>query len=359
MKIKAAIVGSGFAADIHADGYEKCSLRSPTASPYGIDAEIVAVTSPTETHVKSFADRFGITDYYTDYNEMLKRDDIDIVSVCVPNYLHHDVSVAVASAGKNIVCEKPLAVTLEEADNMIRVAEQHGVKLFYAENWLFAPAMVRVAEIVKSGAIGDVLYFKAKEAHGGSHSQYALKKKYCGGGCLIHMAIHPIGYGLALKEGVKPARVYAETSGGGENNILHPHCEGEDFSVLIIDFEDGTRGLIDANYITKGGLDDIVEIYGSKGTIKADFSKGSPIKVFSLEGYDYAVEKAEMTTGWTFPTPDEKWSLGYPNEIAHFVECLIENKEPIFGSDGKGGRDALQIVMAGYESAQMGKAVML
>jgi len=348
MKIKATIVGSGFAADIHADGYEKC-----------IDAELIAVASPTEAHVKAFADRYEIKDYYTDYNEMLKRDDIDIVSVCVPNYLHHDVSVAVTSAGKNIVCEKPLAVTLEEADNMIRVAEQHSVKLFYAENWLFAPAMVRVAEIVKSGAIGDVLYFKAKEAHGGSHSQYALKKKYCGGGCLIHMAIHPIGYGLALKEGIKPKRVYAETSGGGENNILHPHCEGEDFSVLIIDFEDGTRGFIDANYITKGGLDDIVEIYGSKGTIKADFSQGSPIKVFSLEGYDYAVEKAEITTGWTFPTPDEKWSLGYPNEIAHFVECLIENKEPIFGSDGRGGRDALHIVMAGYESAQMGKAVML
>lgn len=348
MKIRAAIVGSGFAADIHADGYENC-----------IDAEVAAVASPNKEHVKAFADKFGITNYYTDYNEMLKRDDIDIVSVCTPNYLHHDISVAVAEAGKNVVCEKPLAVTLEEADNMINAAEQNNVKLFYAENWHFAPALVRVAEIVKSGAIGDVLYFKAKEAHGGSHSSYALKKKYCGGGCLIHMAIHPIGYGLALKEGVKPARVYAEISGGGENNILHPRFEGEDFSVLIIDFEDGTRGVIDANYITKGGLDDTVEIYGSKGTIKADISQGSPLKVFSLEGYDYAVEKAEMTTGWTFPTPNENWGLGYHNEIAHFVECLIEKKRPRFGTDGKGGRDALRIVMAGYQSAEMGEAVML
>ncbi len=348
MQINAAIVGSGFAADIHAEGYERCA-----------DAQLVAVASPTEEHVKGFANKHGITDYYTDYNEMLKRDDIDVVSVCVPNYQHHDVAVAVASAGKNVVCEKPLAVTLKEADNMIRVAEQNGVRLFYGENWLFAPSLVKVFEIVRSGAIGKVLYFKAKEAHSGSHSQYALKKKYCGGGCLIHMAIHPIGFGLALKEGVKPTGVYAELSGGGENNILHPHCEGEDFATLIIDFADNTRGLIEANYITKGGLDDVVEIYGTEGTIKVDFSHGSPIKAFSLKGYDYAIEKAEMTTGWTSPEPDERWSQGILHEIADFVKCLVENTKPRFGSDGHGGRNALQIVMAGYESAKAGKAVVL
>jgi len=348
MKIKTAIVGSGFAANIHAEGYKRC-----------LSSELVAVASPTEEHVKAFASKHNLEDYYTDYEEMLTREDINLVSVCVPNYRHHDVVVAAAEAGKHAICEKPLAVTLEQADNMLNATLQNGVRLFYAENWLFAPTLVRISEIVKSGAVGDVLYFKAKEAHSGSHSPYALNKEYCGGGCLIHMAIHPIGYGLALKEGVKPTRVYAEVSGGGENNLVHPNCGGEDFSLLIIDFEDGARGLIEANYITKGGLDDTVEIYGTEGTIKVDFSQGSPIKAFSLDGYDYAVEKAEMTKGWTFPAVDEKWSQGCIQEIEHFVNCIVTNEKPRYGADGEGGRAALEIVMAGYESAKMGKAVAL
>ena len=346
--VKAAIIGSGFSANIHAEGYE----RSPLS-------ELVTASSPTEEHIRSFADKHGLKDYYTDYREMLRREDIDLVSVCVPNYLHHQVAIAALEAGKHVVCEKPLAVTLQEAEDMVEAAKRKGVRLFYGENWLFAPALARVMEIVKGGAIGEVLYFKAKEAHSGSHSPYALSRRYCGGGCLIHLGIHPIGFGLALKEGVKPVRVYAEISGGGERNLVHPNCEGEDFAILVIDFEDGSRGFIEANYITKGGIDDVVEIYGTEGVIKVNFSLGSPIKVFSLNGYDYAVEKAETTKGWTFPAFDEVWSQGLIQEIAHFVECVALDKDPRYGADGEGGKNALQIVMAGYESAEKGMPIEL
>ena len=346
--VKAAIIGSGFSANIHAEGYKRCPL-----------SELVAAASPTEEHIRKFAEEHRLESFYTDYREMLERDDIDLISVCVPNYLHHQVTIAALEAGKHVICEKPLAVSMKEAEDMVETARRKGVRLFYGENWLFAPALVRVMEIVKSGAVGDVLYFKAKEAHSGSHSPYALTKRYCGGGCLIHLGIHPIGFGLALKEGIKPVRVYAEVSGGGERNLMHPNCEGEDFAILIIDFEDGSRGFIEANYITRGGTDDTVEIYGTEGVIKVNFSQGSPIKVFSMKGYDYAIEKAETTVGWTFPAFDEMWSQGLIQEIDHFVKCVAQNKDPKYGADGEGGKRALQIVMAGYESARKGEPVEL
>jgi predicted dehydrogenase len=275
----------------------------------------------------------------------------------VPTNMHHEVTVAAAQAGKHIICEKPMAVSLAEADAMIRAAEESGVRLFYAENWLFAPAMQRVASIIEGGAIGNVLYYRGRECHSGTHSKYSLKKVYAGGGTLIHMAIHPIGYGLSLKEGVPVSSVYAATSGGGEANLMHPEADAEDFALAILSFEDGSWGLIEANYITRGGLDDSVEVYGTEGTIKADFSQGSPIKVFSIGGYDYAVEKAETTQGWSFPAPDERRSQGWVEEIEHFVSCIREGHAPKYGADGAGGRRTLEIALAGYESVRLGRPV--
>jgi predicted dehydrogenase len=290
---------------------------------------------------------------------VVDRDDVDVVSICVPTNMHHDVSVEAALAGKHVICEKPMAFSLAEADGMIEAARSTGVRLFYAENWLFAPAMQRVAEIVKSGAIGSVLYYRGRECHSGTHSTYSLKKAYAGGGTLIHMGIHPIGFGLSLKEEVAVASVYAAMSGGGEANLVHPEADGEDFAIAIISFEDGSWGLIEADYVTRGGLDDTVEVFGTEGTIKANFSQGSPIKVFSMGGYDYAVEKAETTKGWSFPATDERRSQGWVQEIEHFISCIREDRSPRYGSDGAGGRRALEVALGGYESFRSRRPVSL
>jgi predicted dehydrogenase len=321
--------------------------------------EIAAVASRTATSADAFAEAWDIPFSTTDWQSMVARQDVDVVSVCVPTNMHHKVTVAAAQAGKHVICEKPMAVSLEEADAMIRAAEDNGVRLFYAENWLFAPAMQRVARIVKDGAIGDVLYFRGRESHSGTHSKYSLKKAYAGGGTLVHMGIHPIGFGLSLKEGVAVSSVFAVASGGGEANLMHPEADGEDFAIAILSFEDGTWGLIEADYITRGGLDDMVEVYGTDGTIKANFSQGSPIKVFSIGGYEYAVEKAETTQGWSFPAPDERRSQGWVEEIEHFVDCIRKDCRPKHGADGGGGRRALEVALAGYEAVRLGRPVAL
>ena len=342
-KVKVGIIGSRFAASLHAKAYQRCT-----------SANITAVTAID--NLENFCKEYEIPKAYNNYREMLKKEDIQMVSVCVPNYLHKEVVFAAANAGKHVVCEKPLASNLEDADKMIEVCRDNKVKLMYAEDWVFAPALIRAKNIYKEGAIGDIVYIKAKESHGGSHSLYAQKLEYCGGGAMIHLGIHPAGFVSWLKE-KEVVEIIGKASKGLNNNLIHSELEGEDWATGILTFEDNTFAFIEGNYITFGGMDDRIEIYGTKGNIKINLTFGSPILVYSSTGYKYAIEKEESTKGWTFPAIDEESSLGYQDEINYFVNCVKLNRKVMKGVRGEDGRIALQIVMDIYESAKKGRAI--
>ena len=345
-KVRVGIVGSKFAATLHVEAYKRNSY-----------AQVIAAAS-LDPDLPDFCTKHGIPSFYNDYREMLQRSEMDLVDVCVPNFLHKEVVVAAAESGRHVISEKPIATRLEDADAMLEACAENNVKLMYAEDWVFAPALRRAKAICDEGAIGDILYLKAKETHSGSHSQFAQKVRFCGGGSMIHLGIHPIGFVRWFKGG-EVVEVVGKTSGGGENNLKHSSMEGEDWAAGILTFEDGTFALVEGNYITMGGLDDTVEIYGTDGVIKIDLSHGSPVSVYSTDGYSYAIEKAETTKGWTRPAVDEEWSLGYPDEISHFVDCVRTDKEPQRGVRGEDGRAALEIAMAIYESAREGRSIRL
>ncbi|MFQ6048165.1 MAG: Gfo/Idh/MocA family oxidoreductase, partial [Phycisphaerae bacterium] len=130
-------------------------------------------------------------------------------------------------------------------------------------------------------------------------------------------------------------------------------------AVAVLSFEDGLRAVIEANYVTVGGMDDVVELYGTDGLIKVDLTFGSPLRVFSRHGFDYAIEKAEFTHGWTRPAVDEFESLGYVGEIAEFVQCVRADRDPPAGLSGQDGLAVLEVIFAIYESARTGRAVRL
>ncbi|HDJ04743.1 MAG TPA: Gfo/Idh/MocA family oxidoreductase, partial [Candidatus Bathyarchaeota archaeon] len=184
-RVGAGLIGAGFAANIHANAYK----RLP-------NVDVVAVYSRTAERAKKFAEDHGLKAWYTDMDELLEREDIDIVSIAIPNYLHAKAALKAIEHGKNVIVEKPLTTTIEDADKLIEAAKREGVKLMYAENMLFSPAMRRAREIIEEGAIGDILVVEARESHSGSHSPYALKKEYCGGGSLMNLGVHPIGVAL-------------------------------------------------------------------------------------------------------------------------------------------------------------------
>ena len=122
-RVKVGIIGSQFQADIHA-----ASLQIMPE-----EAEVVAVASPTPGNAAAFARKFGIPRVFTDYREMLKEKDIEMVTIAAPNSLHAQMTRDCAAAGKHIVCEKPLAMTIAEGEEMIAVAKRHGVLLMYGE----------------------------------------------------------------------------------------------------------------------------------------------------------------------------------------------------------------------------------
>jgi len=344
-KVKVLLVGAAFSADLHMEGYSRCKDL----------AEIVAICDKDVSRVKALADRYGLTDYktYDNYDQAIEEVECDVVDICLPNFLHYDVAIKAFRKGRHVISEKPLATKVEHAEEMVEAAKKAGKKLYYAEDWLFAPALNRALEIIEEGGIGKPLYIRARECHSGSHSPFAQTIEYCGGGCMIHLGIHPVGFLLALKEN-KWTELVAMTSGGAENNFIHRKMEGEDWSACIIKFADGTSALIEANYITKGGMEDVIDIYGTEGCMHIDLTFSSAITCYSLPGLSYTVEKAETTVGWSKPAVDEKFNLGYVNEIRHFMECCLKGEDARVGLRGVDGLEALKVVNYIYKSAREG-----
>ena len=347
-KLKVLLLGAAFSADLHMDGYSRFTDR----------AQVVAIADKDQGRVAALAARYGLTDYaaYDSCEKAIDEVDCDLVDICMPNFLHHAMAIRALNKGKHIISEKPLATTVEDAEEMVETARRAGKRIFYAEDWLGAPALTKAQSLIDSGAIGDILFVRARECHNGSHSPFAQTIRFCGGGSMIHLGIHPLGLILSMKNN-EWAELTAMTSGGGERNLVHKSMEGEDWAAVIMRFKDGTTALLEGNYVTTGGMEDAIEIYGTKGRLHVDLTFSSAISAYSIPGLPYTVEKAEITTGWSRPVIDEKYNLGYVAEIAYFVDCAKRNAEAGMGIRGIDGLEALKVTEAIYRSALTGRAV--
>lgn len=347
-KVRVLLLGASFSADLHADGYSRIKDK----------AEIVAIADKDEGKIHDLAKCYGFEGYkaYNTFEQAIEEVECDLVDICMPNFLHHAPAIQALKKGRNIICEKPIATTVEDAEEMVNLAEKMGKHIYYAEDWLFAPAVKKALELVEEGGIGKPVYIRARECHSGSHSPFAQLVKYCGGGSMIHLGIHPIGLMLAMKNG-EWTELVAMTSGGGENNLIHKTMEGEDWAALLMKFKDGTTAVLEGNYVTMGGMEDYINIYGTEGCLHIDLTFSSPLTCFSVPGLNYTVEKAEATTGWSKPAVDEKYNIGYVAEINHFVDCCRENIDAGVGMRGVDGLEALRIIKYTYESAREGKSI--
>jgi predicted dehydrogenase len=275
------------------------------------------------------------------------------VDICLPNFLHADACIKAAKAGKHIIIEKPLAVTLEEADAMIDACKKANVKLMYAEELCFAPKYERVRHLVKEGAVGEVYMLKQSEKHSGPHTDWFYDINLAGGGVLMDMGCHAMEWFRWMLGNAKAKSVYASM-----NTVYHKdRTKGEDNSVVIIEFENGVTAVAENSWAKHGGMDDRSEVHGTGGVIYADLFMGNSAISYSKHGYGYAMEKADTTVGWSFTVFEEVFNQGYPHELKHFVDCVRNNKEPLV--TGEDGRVVLEILYAAYASAGQGKKIML
>jgi predicted dehydrogenase len=392
-KVRVGIVGVGLAGRFHYDAYAMIP-----------QAEVVAVASKHLERAEEFARKRGIPDAYDDYRRLLERKDIHLIDVCTPNYLHKQICIEAAQAGKHIVCEKPMTGYFGEdmpeevelighvvpkkemfkkavanAEEIKRAVNDAGVKFTYAENWVYAPPIQKAKRLLEASR-GTVLFIRAEESHSGSASPFSFKWRTCGGGALLRLGSHPIGGVLYLKqcEGIlkygkpiRPTAVFAQVADltqieGFKREERHFLVTGwqdvENWSMAVIDFEDGSKAVIFANDCCLGGIYDHMEIYASNCRINLNMNPNNVCVAYtpSPDAFadEYIVEKIETKAGWTFPSVNEDFLRGYPQEMQDAVKAVLEpDYQPLSGIEL--AVDVVRVIYAGYASAEEGHKIEL
>jgi predicted dehydrogenase len=390
-RVRVGLIGAGFVARVHAESY--AHVADPAA-------EVVAVAAAHLPRAEALAGEFGIPAAYDDYRRLLERADVDVVDLCVPNHLHEAIAVAAAEAGKHVICEKPLTgyfggpqaaepvgatsrrtmyeETLASADRMLAAAREHGVKLMYAENWLYMPAVQKARRLIAASG-GTVLEIRGHECHSGSHAAYAKAWRSSGGGALLRLGAHPIGAAMFLKweEGLRrrgePIRVRAVMAEVADLTRM-PSFQAEpqkwlgtgwedveNWGALLMAFDDGSRATIFAADTVLGGIDNTLDVFLSNARIKCDMTHSTLLQAYApaaeVFAGEYIAEKLETKAGWSFPSIDEQWLLGFPHELQDFVGAVARGREPL--STAEFGREVVRVIYAAYVSAEEGRRVAL
>jgi predicted dehydrogenase len=391
-RVRLGMIGSQFAAHLHLNNFSK--LR-------GTKVDIVAVASKNKEHAATFAKKFNIADHYDDYRFILERDDIHVVDLCIPTDLHEEFSIEAAEGKKHIICEKPLTgyfgkdreeehigltvskkLMLKEAlkgcDRVIKAVKKNKVKFMYAENWIYAPPLTKLKSLLKVSG-GTILDIRAEESHSGSHAKYSRKWKTSGGGALMRLGAHPVGGVLHLKhyEGIlkygKPIRAKSVMAEVGRHTKIESFLKEkkkyvvsewedvEDWAATIINFEDNSKATVFASDTVLGGVRNTLNVYLSNAVMNVNINPHNALEVYAPEphifGDEYIAEKLETKAGWNFPSPDEDWMRGYPQELEDFIDALLFDREPISGIDL--ARDVIEAIYAAYASAEKGMRIEL
>jgi predicted dehydrogenase len=378
--VRVAIVGTGFIAETRARAYSTVS---------GYDVELVAAVGRTHERLNAYAHKWGIQCATTDLDIVLQRRDVDVVDLCVPNYLHRPMTEAAAAAGKHVICSKPLtavvssvprgqmlATAVENATAMVEATRRAGVLLMYGENWVYAPPIVK-ADRLAAASGGAILEMRGGECHSGSHSPYSKEWKYVGGGALLRLGVHPIGAMLCLKreEGlrrfgrpIRPASVTAEVGdltraipAGSQPWLGTGWVDVENWGSVLLGFDDGTRGIVWASDAVLGGMESSLKILFSNAHVVCNLTHTRLVEAYApspeIFGDEYLTEKLETSAGWSPPQPDEDWVQGHRAMVQDFVGCVAEARQP--RADGELGRDAIRVVYAAYQSAEEDRRVVL
>ena len=384
-KVGLGIIGSQFAAHLHLQNY--ASLRRSKV-------EILAVASRNKDHARSAAEKFDIPDFYDDYRRLLDRKDIHVVDLCVSTDLHHLMAIDAANAGKHVICEKPLTGCFKEGGSLsrqqmleeamknaslvARAVQANRVKFCYAENFVYAPAVTKLKNLIKA-CQGTVLDIRAEESHSGSHASYSRQWKSSGGGSLLRMGSHPVGAVLHLKhyEGLlkhgRPIRARSVVGDVGcltkmdafrkesKKWLVDSWVDVEDWSAALITFEDGSKATIHATDVSLGGVKNSVSVFMSNAAAFVNINPNTSLMIYSPEanlfGSEYITEKVETTAGWQYPSPDEDWMRGYPQEMEDFIDSVLFDREPVSGIDL--AMEVVEAIYAAYASAEKGMRVEL
>ena len=349
-KIKLAVIGTGSISNEHIKSY----IKNPNVELYAfcdLDAE----------RVKTMAEKYEVTRTFTDMHEMLKLEEIDAVSVCTWNSAHAPCAIAALNAGKHVLCEKPMATSAKEAEEMKAAADKNGKLLMIGFVRRYGNDCAILKDFINVDYFGEIYYTKASYLRrNGNPGGWFGDKSRSAGGPLIDLGVHVIDLVRYLLGNPKPVSVYGVTF---QKLLNRPNikqrgdyasstagevvCDVEDLATALIRFDNGAVLSIEAAFSLNMKKDKgEIELFGTKGGAKL-----SP----ELEMY---TEENNYLTNVTLDVPTALSFEGlFENEINHFVSCLVDGTE--CKSPAQDGIEIMTILDAVYESARTGHEVIL
>ncbi len=387
-RVTVGVVGAGRACELHAYGYHRSN----------IPIRLKTVMARRQEQLDDAVKRFGFEKTTTSFDEMLADKEIDVIDICTPPYLHKDEIIRALKAGKHVICEKPLTgyfgvagdpepigekvskqymyeKLLEDLDELRGVVKSSGKRFMYAENFVYAPAVIKAGEIVRAKK-SRILYMKGEESLKGSSSPVAGEWSKTGGGIFMRNGVHPLGAILYLKEqesiaqgkNVTVKSVFGDmgyaTRSLSEREHRHiaanPH-DVEDAGTAVITFTDGSKAVIMATDNLLGGSKNYVELYCNDTAINCKLTMNDAMETYMVdsEGMDgvYLSEMLPIVTGWNKPFVADEMLRGYCNEIVDFMGAIIEDREAEGCFDL--AAQVMKVTYAAYYSDEIGQKVNL
>ena len=350
--IRLAVIGAGWAGEAHIKAY----LQNP-------GTQIVAISDPREVRLAELKAKYDIPNVYTDYEDLLKRDDIDAVSVATPNHLHAPASIAALETGRHVLCEKPLARNVAEGEAMVRAAIDAGRVLQVAFNHRRRGDVAVLKDYIDGGGLGRIYHAKAmwmrRQGIPGMGGWFT-SREMAGGGPLIDLGVHILDMALYLMgepevEAVS-AQTYAELGprgkGGRGDGVAGGAYEVEDLATAFIRLKDGVTLLLEASWAVYGkhGDDFGVSLYGTDGGAEIEIVRygwEKTLSIFSDIGGVPSVIRPEVRQG-----------EGHAAVVREFLGIIREGRD---WSEhvGREGLRRAQIIEACYQSAVEGRELQL
>jgi predicted dehydrogenase len=347
MTLKVGLIGCGGITHIHVEGWKAIVDR----------AQIVAVADVSEENARMRAEQIGgEVEIYSDYNALLADAEIDAVDIALPHHLHRDAIVAAAEAGKHLMTEKPLCLTLDEAADIAKAVKEGGITMMAAHNQLFMPPMMRAKQMLLQGDLGRIYMIQSIDCFINQRSLSQDKSTWgqpaefaatgwrndpakIGGGELIDTGYHPT-YRLLFLAGARPTEVMAML------NTYRLPLEREDTADVLVKFENGVIGQIITSWAMPGpgSGETIFTVNGERGRLWAE-----PDKLY--------YQPNGFTTPSVLDFSGRMPASTFAAEIVHFVDAIEGGFVPLHSVAE--ATEVLQIILAAYRSTAEGTIVKL
>jgi len=338
------IIGAGLIADFHARAIGDIS-----------NAMLIGFCDKIPERAKNLADKYGVRTF-KDYQEILKSDQIDIVTIATPSGFHAEPTIAAAEAGKHVICEKPLDITLERIDAMIEAHEKSGTKLGGIFPYRFNDMMAPLRDAINAGRFGVITYagiyvpwWRTDDYYKDSwHGTWKLD----GGGALMNQSIHMVDMLCDLMPPIESLQAFTATLG-------HPQIEAEDTAVAVLRYANGALGIIYGTTASYPGQFRRFEITGTKGSV-VNVENSITVWQFAKERpEDKEVLKkfGKIEGGGGVADPAAITHENHTRNFKAFLDALESSEE--FRIDGREARKAVEVILAIYKSAKEQKPVKL